>query len=95
MPIRVGSPIPPRFGSEGAASFYVNDIQIGTTYAYSSAPSINAVFITSIIWGNGGTFDNFTLTASAVPEPSTYAALAGAAALGLAAWRRRQRAGKA
>ena len=31
-----------------------------------------------------------TETASAIPEPSTYAAMAGAAALGLAAWRRRQ-----
>lgn len=30
-------------------------------------------------------------TASAIPEPSTYAALAGVLALGLAAWRRRQR----
>lgn len=33
------------------------------------------------------TFDNLT----AIPEPSTYAALAGALALGVAAWRRRQR----
>jgi hypothetical protein len=34
------------------------------------------------------TFDNL----SAIPEPSTYAAMAGALALGLAAWRRRARA---
>jgi len=33
--------------------------------------------------------DNLTATASAIPEPSTYAALFGAAALGLVAWRRR------
>ena len=32
--------------------------------------------------------DNFSV--SAIPEPSTYAALAGAAALGLAVWRRRR-----
>ena len=31
-----------------------------------------------------------TATASAIPEPSTYAALAGLGALGLALWRRRQ-----
>jgi hypothetical protein len=31
----------------------------------------------------------FIVTATAVPEPSTYAALAGVAALGLAVWRRR------
>jgi hypothetical protein len=33
-----------------------------------------------------------TLSASAVPEPSTYAALAGAAVLGLAMWKRRKSA---
>jgi hypothetical protein len=32
--------------------------------------------------------DNFSV--SAIPEPSTYAAMAGAAALGLAFWRRRK-----
>jgi hypothetical protein len=31
-------------------------------------------------------------TASAIPEPSTYAAIAGAAMLGLAVWQRRRRA---
>ncbi len=35
--------------------------------------------------------DNFSMTASAMPEPSTYAALAGAAALLGAAWHRRRR----
>ena len=35
--------------------------------------------------------DNFSLTASAVPEPSTYAAIAGAAALFGAMWHRRRR----
>jgi hypothetical protein len=34
--------------------------------------------------------DNFSLTASAVPEPSTYAAIAGATALLGAAWHRRR-----
>lgn len=35
--------------------------------------------------------DNLTLTASAIPEPSTYAALLGAGALGFAACRRRMK----
>ena len=35
--------------------------------------------------------DNFSITAvSAIPEPSTYAAIAGASMLGLAMWRRRR-----
>lgn len=38
------------------------------------------------------TCDNLTGTGlTAVPEPSTYAAIAGAHALGLTAWRRRSR----
>jgi len=37
-------------------------------------------------------FDNFSVTS--VPEPSTYAALAGLAALGVALWRRQRRAAK-
>lgn len=41
--------------------------------------------------------DNFSITAStsAIPEPSTYAAIVGAVALGFVAVRRRRRAGKA
>lgn len=51
----------------------------------------------SIGGGNVGTttfhmtFDNMSLSATAVPEPSTYAALAGVLALGFAAYRRRAR----
>ena len=36
-----------------------------------------------------GTFNTGMLSYSAVPEPSTYAAILGLLALGLAAWRRR------
>lgn len=35
------------------------------------------------------TLDNLKVSASAIPEPSTYAAMAGALALGLVVWRRR------
>lgn len=34
--------------------------------------------------------DNFSLTATAIPEPSTYAAFGGAAVLAVAAWHRRR-----
>ena len=46
-------------------------------------------------WGNLPSNFQFSVTATeltAIPEPSTYAAIAGAAMLGLAAWRRRRRA---
>lgn len=39
--------------------------------------------------GFADTDATFAVTASAIPEPSTYAAFVGALALGLAAWRRR------
>lgn len=39
--------------------------------------------------GTNVAFDHLTYTASAVPEPSTWAAIAGLGALGCAAWRRR------
>lgn len=55
-----------------------------TDFAIGTAPSgWNYVF------GLNG--NNLELTVSAVPEPATYAALTGLAALGLAFWRRRRR----
>lgn len=44
--------------------------------------------MTAVLGGGLVHADNFSV--SAIPEPSTYAALAGAAALGLAVWRRRR-----
>ena len=62
-------------GSVTTSSFDVSDFAFGTTisgFSYSLASTGNLL----------------QLTASAIPEPSTYAAIAGAAMLGLAVWRR-------
>ncbi len=42
-------------------------------------------------WGSGGTADSVVISTSAVPESSTYAAIAGLGALGLVGFRRRRR----
>lgn len=71
-------------------SMTVVEIAIGTW-------TINANEITDWTIGGGTTptlpfrmtLDNLKVTAAAIPEPSTYAAMAGALALGLAVWRRR------
>lgn len=63
-----------------------------------SAPStteFNALALYSDSGVSGFTLDNVLITHTAVPEPSTYAACAGAAVLGLAFWRRRRTAAKA
>lgn len=53
----------------------------------TSAPDRTGAFHFSVTDGNG---QYFTPTATAIPEPSTYAMLLGAAALGLTFWRRRR-----
>ena len=54
----------------------------------SSSSTINLSFLTIAAGGSyANSLGNASLTA--IPEPSTYAALAGAAMLGFAAWRRR------
>lgn len=42
--------------------------------------------------GSSAYYDNVSYTTTAVPEPSTYAALAGVIALGFVGWRRRRSA---
>jgi hypothetical protein len=54
----------------------------GATYGNTSTPTGPTVLSGQAYMDN--------LTVSAVPEPSTYAAIAGALMLGFAAWRRRQ-----
>lgn len=62
---------------------------ISFTFTYDGTSAI-AVAIGG--YNNASTFDNFSVTTnlSAVPEPSTFAAVAGVAALGLVASRRRR-----
>ena len=52
---------------------------------------VGLIHSTDFTAGGDYYFDNFNLTVSAVPEPSTYAAFAGIAVLGLANFRRRRR----
>jgi hypothetical protein len=68
------------FTSAATSTFAASSFTLGTTlsgYIYDFALS--------------GSTLQLTATVSAVPEPSTYAALLGGAALGFAAWRRRRR----
>ena len=73
-------------------SYDLDGAQAGIT-----APLNNGMGLALVGFSNGGAgaiaagdmyYDN--LSVSAIPEPSTYAALAGLGALGLAFWRRRQ-----
>lgn len=88
------------------ASYGINS-SAGTTAnsAFDSPPSFTVSLYAQANSTSGSAFnlssgtaylDNFTTTSSttamtAVPEPSTYAALAGLGALGLAFWRRQRR----
>jgi len=70
------------------------------SWAFAGAFNTSAVSEFALYWGDGQTDGTAVLqsvglaatgsTSSAVPEPSTYAALAGLCALGFAAWRRRR-----
>lgn len=69
----------------------------GTNYAFSRSDTTDAVFQFDMLafHVNSNVATAFTLdnvAVSVIPEPSTYAALAGLLALGFVAWRRRQTA---
>lgn len=71
-----------------------------TTY-FGARPGVYTVTASNPLrlYGLGGggnelaafTLNQLTISASAIPEPSTYAAIAGAAMLGLAVWQRRRK----
>lgn len=65
------------FNQTGLPGWTIGDMG----YIYQGAPT----------WASLGSAVQFSVQASAIPEPSTYAAIAGAAMLGLAFWRRRSR----
>lgn len=74
------------------SSFSLTGAQVGISAPYNNGFGLE--FYASASAGlaiNAGqlTFDNFAV--SAIPEPSTYAALAGLGALGLAFWHRRRK----
>lgn len=87
LSIQLAEVFNPQFGD----SFNILDFgSLGSgTFTHFDLPTLGAGldWDTSALYTTG----SISIAASAIPEPSTYAALAGAAALGLAAWRRQKR----
>lgn len=73
-----------------AAGYFQAGGQYGSSllYQHQLTPYVGGFGGTDAGIGIFQTYTNFTL--QAIPEPSTYAALLGVAALGLVAWRRRR-----
>ncbi len=74
-------------GSQWTAGWFINGVSVRSE-TYVTNPTINYVGFGKID-NVSGTIDNFSLTQ--IPEPSTYAMIAGIGALGLV-WYRRKRA---
>lgn len=84
-----------------SSSAFVTGSMTTVSIAIGSWLGIDATNLTAWTIGGGGTttsgpafrmtLDQLKLSPTAIPEPGTYAALAGVLALGLAIWRRRAR----
>lgn len=89
------------FQFTGSAQSFVQPrgMEVGASLATSANVTVTWLGIAAVLDENDNPLSGITIqstgnwiTASAIPEPSTYAALAGLAALGLAVWRRRRAA---
>lgn len=80
------------YGTAGTANYtwspaLITDAFLG--FATTDGSLINSIVFHPVDGGNWAAMSSLSVgTASAVPEPSTYAAAFGACVLGLAAWRR-------
>jgi len=76
---------------------FTSGVSAGATFlatiqvSYMGNLAMEAPLVTGAMTNTGFGGEGITLNASAIPEPSTYAAIAGAAMLGFAVWRRRRR----
>lgn len=75
------------FAPDAGQTFYLFDVRGDYSGAFDDIQVETEGWAATFDYATGGV----SFTATAIPEPSTYAALVGALALGLAAWRRRQR----
>jgi len=67
----------------------------GAVFEFGTTPTLgflnlNPSLITNVLFGTGGSGSNIVMDGAIVPEPSTFAALAGICALGAVALRRRR-----
>ena len=76
---------------------FTSGVSSGATFlatfqvTYTGNLALEAPLITGAMQNTGFGGEGITLNASAIPEPSTYAAMAGALVLGFAVWHRRRR----
>jgi hypothetical protein len=75
---------------------FVSGVSAGTSYrafievTYTGAQAIMPPEVDGMMHNTGFGVEGITIGASAIPEPSTYAAFAGLGVLGFAVWRRRK-----